>query len=104
MNKIREKLDIINKICEVISDIRNITPTNLMFRANLCPKMLKDYKKELLEKGFIKEIMLPKGAITNGRKARQDTVSFKLTNKGFEYLKFYEKLTTFKEKYGLNEE
>jgi len=102
MNKIREKLDIINKICEVISDIRNITPTNLMFRANLSLGMFKDYKKELIEKGFIKESIILKGEISNGRKARQDTVSFKLTNKGLEYLKFYEKLTTFKEKYGLN--
>ncbi len=50
MNKIREKLDIINKICEVISDIRNITPTNLMFRANLSLGMFKDYKKNLLKK------------------------------------------------------
>ena len=99
----REKLDIINKICEVISNIRNIHPTSLMFRANLSPETFKDYRKELLEKKFIKEIRLPKGSLVNGRKTRKDLVSFKLTEKGVEYMKFYEKLTTFKEKYGLDE-
>jgi len=101
--KHRTKLGIINKICEVILNMRNISPTNLMFRANLSPQMLKDYKQELIEKKFIKEIFLPKGSISKGRKIRKDTISFKLTEKGIEYLEFYKKLTTFKEKYGLIE-
>lgn len=102
-NKKRTKFDVINKICEVISDIRNVSPTNLIFRANLSPEMLKDYKTELIEKGFIKEKIIPKGTITRKGKSKKESNSFIVTSKGFEYMKFYEKLTAFKEKYGLNE-
>jgi len=103
MKKHRTKLDVINKICEIILNIKNITPTNLIFKANLSPQMFKGYKKELIEKGFIKEIILPKGIMIRKGKLKKDTRSFKLTDKGIEYLGFYKKLTAFKEKYGLDE-
>jgi predicted transcriptional regulator len=102
MNTKRGKLDVINKILDVILNIRDINPTNLIFRANLSPKMFIDYKKELIKKKFIKEIIIPKGHI-KGRRHKEESKSFKLTKKGREYLQFYRKLTAFKEEYGLND-
>jgi len=103
MKKNRTRFDVINKICEVILNIRDITPTNLIFKANLSPQMFNGYKKELIKKGFIKEKIIPKGTMIRKGELKKDINSFELTNKGREYLDFYKKLIIFKEKYGLDD-
>lgn len=97
----RTKIEIINKILDVILNIKNISINKFMIKANLSPQGYKYYKKELINKGFIKEIIMPKGNV-NGRYHKKESKFFEITNKGREYLDFYKKFVAFKEKYDLN--
>ena len=103
MKSRRERLNTINDMLEVISNNKNIGSTNITKKANLYTNGWGGYKKELIKKGFIKEIILPKGNV-KGRYHKKESKTFEITNKGREYLKFYKKLTDFKEKFGLNKE
>ncbi len=78
-NKKRDRLEVIFDILTIIRDSHNsIKPTPLLRYSNLSSSSFSDYCRELVAKGFIKEIM-------DGKGRRYIT----LTDKGFSYLEKY---------------
>ena len=91
MTKKRERLEVIHDILKAIADSDNlIKPTRLLYASNLSPQMFKDYKDELLRKGFVVEA---------ADKDYRKTIS--LAKKGFEFLEQYRTITDFIENFGL---
>ena len=92
MEKKRNRLEIIRDILKVIRE-RNgkIKPTHILYKSNLSHQMMNDYLKELIEKGFIKEIKAKSGK------------SYLITEKGIDYLNQYSLITSFTSSFGLNE-
>ncbi len=81
----RDKLRVIYDLLKIIKDHHNsIKPTPLLRYSNLSSQRFPEYISELLEKGFIKEIL-----DKNSRKF------YTLTDKGFEYLAKYETIAGF---------
>ncbi len=92
MNRKRDRLEIIRDILRAIREKDGkAKPTHVMYRANLSHKMLVQYTKELLKKGMITEVEDSKGK-----------KSFKIKDKGFEYLKDYSMIRGFVDSYGLD--
>ena len=104
LKKNRNKLEIIKDMLGAILLNRNISPTNLLYKANLSPNMFKDYTEELLEKGLIKDKIIPGRTNLDGKKLAKDHRTFNLTELGREFLEDYKAVDLFLEKYELNEE
>lgn len=87
----RDRLEIIHDILKAIQDKDGkIKPTHILYRANLSHQMLDDYLKELILKGFIEEIKQKKGK------------TYKLTQKGYNYINKYKLILEFTTSFGLN--
>jgi predicted transcriptional regulator len=82
---------VIYDILKIIRHYNNsIKPTPLLRYSNLSSQSFSEYISELLDKGFIKEIVDEKG-----RKF------FTLTDKGFEYLEKYKLILGFIDEFEL---
>ena len=91
MKRKRDRLEVIYDILKIIRHYNNsIKPTPLLRYSNLSSQGFSEYLSELLEKGFIKEIIDEKG-----RKF------FTLTDKGFEYLDKYKLIIGFIDEFEL---
>ena len=91
MKRKRDRLEVIYDILKIIRHYNNsIKPTPLLRYSNLSSQSFSEYLSELLEKGFIKEII-----DENGRKF------FTLTDKGFEYLEKYKLIIGFIDEFEL---
>ncbi len=78
----RDHLNVIFDILKIISDRHNsIRPTPLLRASNLSSSSFSEYYAELLEKGFVKEII-------DTKKHKYIT----LTDRGFIYLERYRKI------------
>jgi predicted transcriptional regulator len=98
MNKKRTRLEVIKDILEVIKS-RNgkIKPTHILYKSNLSYAMMESYLAELKEKGFIIELD------AGGRRGRNGNFkSYKITDKGLEYLNKYSLVANFTESFGLD--
>ncbi len=91
MKRKRDRLEVIYDILKIIRHYNNsIKPTPLLRYSNLSSQSFSEYLSELLDKGFIKEIIDEKG-----RKF------FTLTDKGFEYLEKYKLIIGFIDEFEL---
>ncbi len=91
MKRKRDRLEVIYDILKIIRHYNNsIKPTPLLRYSNLSSQSFSEYISELLDKGFIKEIIDEKG-----RKF------FTLTDKGFEYLEKYKLIIGFIDEFEL---
>ncbi len=91
MKRKRDRLEVIYDILKIIRHYNNsIKPTPLLRYSNLSSQSFSEYLSELLDKGFIKEIIDEKG-----RKF------FTLTDKGFEYLDKYKLIIGFIDEFEL---
>jgi predicted transcriptional regulator len=98
MNKKRTRLEVIKDILEVIKS-RNgkIKPTHILYKSNLSYAMMESYLAELKEKGFIIEL-----DATSPRRKNGNSKSYKITDKGLEYLNKYSLVSNFTESFGLD--
>ncbi len=88
----RDRLEIIHDILEVIRDRGpNVKSTHIMYKSNLSHKMLTDYLTELIEKEFI--------LLQEDKKGKK---IYRLSNKGYGYLKDYAAIRGFIDSYGLD--
>jgi predicted transcriptional regulator len=91
MGKKRTRLEVIKDILEVIKTKNGkIKPTHILYKSNLSYGMMEEYLTELKEKGFIVE------TTKDGNK------TYKITEKGMEYLNKYSLVVNFTESFGLN--
>jgi len=91
MKRKRDRLEVIYDILKIIRHYNNsIKPTPLLRYSNLSSQSFSEYLSELLEKGFIKEIIDEKGRRF-----------FTLTDKGFEYLEKYKLIIGFIDEFEL---
>ena len=91
MSKKRDRLEIIFSMLKVISEkMGNIRPTHIMYKANLSSQMLNEYLDELLEKSLIMVCVEKKKK------------TYKLTDKGYKFLKDYMEIRGFMDSYGLD--
>jgi predicted transcriptional regulator len=91
MKRKRDRLEVIYDILKIIRHYNNsIKPTPLLRYSNLSSQSFSEYISELLDKGFIKDIIDEKG-----RKF------FTLTDKGFEYLEKYKLIIGFIDEFEL---
>jgi predicted transcriptional regulator len=89
--KKRGRLEIIKDILKIIQENRNsIRQTPLLRKANMSSSKFKEYFRELLEKGFVKE--------TKGNSGEK-TVT--LTQKGFDFLERYKTIVSFIDEFEL---
>jgi len=89
--KKRERLEVIYDILRIIRDNHNsIKPTPLLRYSNLSSQSFNDYFKELIEKGFIKEI-----------RDKKQKKFITLTDQGFKYLEKYKKIVEFIDDFNL---
>jgi predicted transcriptional regulator len=87
----RERLEIIKDILKVIHDNNNsILLTPLLRRSNLSSSRFSEYFQELIEKGFVEEII-----------DRDHKKHIILTEKGFRYLEKYKTIIGFIEEFEL---
>lgn len=90
MNTKRERLQVIHDILKAIqAKDGKIRPTHILYKANLSSQMLNEYLQDLIDRGFVIENEQKKGK------------TYSLTDKGFEYLSEYKKVTDFIETFGL---
>ena len=88
----RERLEIILDILKAVRDKGNrANPTHILYKSNLSSDMLKQYLKELLEKGFMIE-----------EADKKHNKWYSLTNKGFNYINEFTVIRNFIESYGLD--
>lgn len=99
----RNKLEIIKDLLGIILLNRNILLGKLIHKSNLSPPSLKEYTKELVEKGLIKERIIEGKKKLNGKPKTIDRRSYNLTELGREFLEDYRAIDLFLEKYSLNE-
>ena len=89
----RDRLEIINDVLDIIrSKGDTVKPTQVMYKANLSHEMLNAYMNELLTKGFIIE-----------KKDKEGRRTYSLTDKGFNFLRYYKIIKGFVDSYDLNE-
>jgi predicted transcriptional regulator len=91
MGKKRTRLEVIKDILEVIK-MKNgrIKPTHILYKSNLSYAMMEEYLDELKEKGFVVET------------SKDGNKTYKITEKGMEYLNKYSLVVNFTESFGLN--
>lgn len=91
MNKKRERLEVIYDILRIINNHNNsIKPTPLLRYSNLSSQSFLEYLKELLEKGFVKELL-----------DKKNRKYLTLTDKGFKYLEEYKRIIGFIDEFEL---
>ncbi len=94
MDKIRRRRDRLAVVYDILKIIRqhhnSIKPTPLLRYSNLSSQSFSEYLNELLEKGFVKEIIDEKGK-----------KFLTLTDKGFRYLEKYKLILGFIEEFEL---
>ena len=94
MDKIRRRRDRLGVVYDILKIIRqhhnSIKPTPLLRYSNLSSQSFSEYLNELLEKGFVKEIIDEKGK-----------KFLTLTDKGFRYLEKYKLILGFIEEFEL---
>ncbi len=94
MSKKRGRLEIIHDILNAIKlKGGEIKPTHLLYKSNLSHQMMSDYLKELIKKGFVKE-----------QEGKNNSKTYILTKKGYDYLAEYKTIIRFVESFGLEEE
>lgn len=87
----RNKLEIIKDILNIIKENnKGIKPTPLLRKSNLSSKSYNEYFKDLIEKGFVKEI----------RSKRGEKRIF-LSEKGYKYLEKYQTIIGFIDEFEL---
>ena len=87
----RDRLEVIHDILRAIQDKDGkIKPTHILYRANLSHQMLDEYLKELISKEFIEEKTQKKGK------------TYKLTQKGYDYINQYKMIKEFTSSFGLD--
>lgn len=92
MSRKRERLEIIHDILTSIKDkVGDVRPTHILYKSNLSHQMLTEYLTELVSKGFIIELSDKKGKRT-----------YKLSDKGYGYLREYKIIKAFVDSYGLS--
>ena len=88
MDKVRRRRDRLAVVYDILKIIRqhhnSIKPTPLLRYSNLSSQSFSEYLNELLEKGFVKEIIDEKGK-----------KFLTLTDKGFRYLEKYKLILGF---------
>ncbi len=90
MERKRNRLEVIRDILQVIRDKNGrVKPTHILYKSNLSHTMMKEYIDELIDKKFIVEEK-------NGASR-----TYKLTNKGSNYLQEYGKIVGFMDSFGL---
>ncbi len=90
MSQRRTNIEIVGDILRSLHAERGqMKPTHVMYKANLSHKLLKEYLEELAIKQLIEE------AEAEGRKV------IKLTDKGLDFLKQFDKLKEFRESFGI---
>lgn len=91
MSKKRDRLQVINDILETIRDKGEKTkPTHILYKSNLSHQMMQEYLKELIDKGLVIENSI-------GR-----SKTYKLTDKGYEYINEYRLVMRFIDSFGLS--
>ncbi len=90
MERKRNRLQIIHDILEVIGS-RNgkIKPTHILYKANLSHQLMTEILNELIEKGLITE------------EAKDKSKTYRLTEKGYDYLRQYSLIKDFTTTFGL---
>jgi predicted transcriptional regulator len=87
----RARLEIIRDILKIIQDNHNsVKQTPLLRKSNISSSKFKEYFNELIEKGFVKEIVNPSG---------EKLVT--LTDKGFSFLEKYKTIVNFIDEFDL---
>lgn len=89
MNKKRTKLEVIRDVLLVLKEHGNVKITHLIYKSNLSYVIIKEYIKELSEKGMIE---------MNEEKGKN---FFTITPRGAQFLREFEKIKIFSEAYGL---
>lgn len=89
MNKKRTKLEVIRDVLAVLREHGNVKITHLIYKSNLSYIIIKEYIKELTEKGMIKY------------NEQDDKRFYTITPKGMQFLREFEKIKIFSEAYGL---
>ncbi len=85
MVKKRNRIELIYSILSIIKENKNyIKPTPLLRYSNLSSQRFSEYLKELLQKGFIKEI-----------KDKKERKYYALGDRGFRFLDKYDTIRTF---------
>lgn len=93
MERKRNKLEVIRDILLVIQEKNNrAKPTRILYKSNLSHMMMKEYLKDLITRGLIKE------------NQAKDSRTYSLTQKGTNYLSEYRTIVNFMDSFGLNEE
>jgi len=90
MNRKRIKLEVIRDILEVLNSNSNVKKTHIIYKANLSNNSAKLYLGELLKNNFLEEFL------NNGKKY------FRITPKGNEFLREFNKMKVFSESFGLS--
>ena len=92
MERKRTRLEVIRDILLVIQAKNGrIKPTQIIYKSNLSPAMLKDYLSEILSRGLAKE------------KSADSGKTYSLTEKGAKYLSEFRTVMNFMESFGLSE-
>ncbi len=87
----RSKLEIIKDILEIIKENNaGIRPTPLLRKSNLSSKRYNEYFKDLIEKGFVREI--------RGKRGER---MISLTERGFKFLDKYQVIVGFIDEFEL---
>lgn len=90
--KKRERIEIIYDVLKSIQDKGgSAKPTHILYKSNLSSQMLNQYLTELIDKGFIEEIIEKKKKY------------YSLRSKGYNYIKDFEMIRRFMDSYDLNE-
>lgn len=89
----REKLQIIHDILSVLMKKGGSSrPTHILYKANLSYAMMDQYLNELVKKGLV---IIRK---------QDDVKIIALTDQGYQYLQNYQKVKSFMDTFGLDEE
>ncbi len=89
-NKKRTKLEVIKDLLSVLKEHGNVKITHLIYKSNLSYIIIKEYIKDLTDKGMIK------------LNTDENEKSFYcITPKGMQFLREFEKIKIFSEAYGL---
>lgn len=93
MAKKRNRLEIIRDILDVIRNKNGkIKPTHILYKSNLSYLMMEEYLSELIEKGFVLE-----------EKTKENSKTYRVTEKGLSYLEKYNMIADFSNSFGLDE-
>jgi len=84
----RETLEIIHDVLLAVRKGK-VKRTHVMYKANLSPKMLDQYLKDMISREFVDENKIGSGKV------------YSLTEKGYKYLQEYSVIVDFIDSFGL---